>query len=503
MAHKVIVGSLRKAELLAHRLRTKAVTNRAARFGQLRVAALECLLRFGLFRQDTVAQHGAATLHIILVLFVRAKTLAVARLAGVAVFADWRAVEIAAIMKGENIRKNRGGITGSRPKFTRPGERIGGAVHGGEDRAANDSRDFGDYGVSEHFKSVCPVGYPISHSTHIGFSAPDVSETTCDSINCLPIDERRLTAGEDRFPLSLSSEADGVGQYLTAAGSPLRGSFAMLPRFSASFARGVGQNPDPVASVRRTNGGSWYAVPLRIIPERGQVSENSSKPSTKQSCDVLHDDKSGCQFANKTGDFGPKARTFSGKSCALSGSANVLAWEPARDNVNGANPIGSKSLCGKLAHVSVAGDFGPMLCEDAAGKVFDFAERDCFKAGVFAIMGCPFQPQRKAAYSREKIEDTQLAHSPRARLMALPISMASGMATAKYSATAARMMMASRIYAASAWEGDRQGSIASSVSIWSSDSSASTECRQPVLRRMWMASGRGILSRLPLRISLA
>jgi hypothetical protein len=35
--------------------------------------------------------------------------------------------------------------------------------------------------------------------------------------------------------------------------------------------RGVGNNPYSVASVRRTNGGSWYAMPFRIIPDRGQV----------------------------------------------------------------------------------------------------------------------------------------------------------------------------------------------------------------------------------------
>lgn len=41
------------------------------------------------------------------------------------------------------------------------------------------------------------------------------------------------------------------------------------------------------------NGGSWYAMPLRIKPERGQVSKNAVQPSTKQRCDVLHDDVSG------------------------------------------------------------------------------------------------------------------------------------------------------------------------------------------------------------------
>jgi len=104
----------------------------------------------------------------------------------------------------------------------------------------------------------------------------------------------------------------GVGHNFTAPANPLRGfSASKFPRFSASFARGVGHligckkfrgdlpadlkaialvllasgvgnNPDSVASVRGANGGSWYAVPLCVIPDLGQVSENFCKPSTKQ-----------------------------------------------------------------------------------------------------------------------------------------------------------------------------------------------------------------------------
>jgi hypothetical protein len=51
----------------------------------------------------------------------------------------------------------------------------------------------------------------------------------------------------------------------------------------SSFATGVGHNPDPVPVVRCANGRSGNAMPLRIIPERGQVSENGCKPPSKQS----------------------------------------------------------------------------------------------------------------------------------------------------------------------------------------------------------------------------
>lgn len=72
-----------------------------------------------------------------------------------------------------------------------------------------------------------------------------------------------------------------------------------------SVALGVGNDPDAISAVRGTNGGSWYAVPFRIKPERGQLSENNVQPSTKQACDVLHDDVSRLYLANNSGVFEP------------------------------------------------------------------------------------------------------------------------------------------------------------------------------------------------------
>jgi hypothetical protein len=61
----------------------------------------------------------------------------------------------------------------------------------------------------------------------------------------------------------------------------------------AASAVGVGNDPDAVPPVRRTNGRSWNNVPLRVIPERGKIPENCFHPSMKQRCDVLHDDVAG------------------------------------------------------------------------------------------------------------------------------------------------------------------------------------------------------------------
>lgn len=73
-----------------------------------------------------------------------------------------------------------------------------------------------------------------------------------------------------------------------------------------SPAVGVGANdPDSIPAVRRANATSRYAMPLRVIPERGHVSENFAVPSTKQSCDVLHDDVPRSNVANDSGELDP------------------------------------------------------------------------------------------------------------------------------------------------------------------------------------------------------
>jgi hypothetical protein len=255
-----------------------------------------------------------------------------------------------------------------------------------------------DYGVSEGFKSgdaICnagqnagdarlptagpcvgytsvqPGGKPMSASTQAGLSWPLSSSgvTICRSfarepepphlhIAAPPVDVIAVGVGHiltaqfrasvfrricDAEPLFFESFTVGVGHIsLTACSSVGRYPGLLYPPIL--FARGVGHDPDPVPLVRGANGGSWYAIPADIIPDRGQVSENSAKPSpwplrwaSKQCCDVLHNDDAGSNLANKTGDFGPEAGScVIGDSGLFSCCGNILAWlrEPASDNVN-------------------------------------------------------------------------------------------------------------------------------------------------------------------------
>jgi hypothetical protein len=109
-------------------------------------------------------------------------------------------------------------------------------------------------------------------------------------------------------------------------------------------------------------------VPLRVIPERGQRSENVIHPPSKERCDVFHDDVPGSKLANDASVFVPKTRAFAGQPLLPSCGADVLAWESAADDIN--VPI---SICGREgSHVVVARDVRPVLGKNSASKVIDF-----------------------------------------------------------------------------------------------------------------------------------
>jgi hypothetical protein len=123
----------------------------------------------------------------------------------------------------------------------------------------------------------------MSHSTHVGFNAPFISsgETIVFSFARAPLPPHLQRAAP---PVSVT--AVGVGHIFRCAAH-----FCMEGASMFALAVCVGNNPNPIPSVRGADGGSWHTVPDRIIPERGQVSANGSHPETKQAWDVLHDDE--------------------------------------------------------------------------------------------------------------------------------------------------------------------------------------------------------------------
>jgi hypothetical protein len=213
-------------------------------------------------------------------------------------------------------------------------------------------------------------------------------------------------------------EAVGVGHSTLAAIAsmkepldPLRRNRSAISGVGAALthasAVGVGNQPDAIPDMRGVNGRSRYAMPLRVIPDRGQVSENAAKPKAwpvlgaiKQVCDVLHDEEAGSKLASQSGKLRPKAAALAINSGFLPGARDVLAWEPAADDIDG-NSIGSKAACGEGSDVIVAGDLWPVLRQDAAAERFDLAEGDGLEPAR------ALQPEAEAANPREEVQHVE------------------------------------------------------------------------------------------------
>lgn len=105
--------------------------------------------------------------------------------------------------------------------------------------------------------------------------------------------------------------------------------------------------------MRRSNIGCRKHEPLRIVPDRGQVAENFSHPSSKQAWDVLHDREPGSYRAKASGELRPEPALV-GIAEPLPCVAGGLAWEAAAHEVGSFNlpPVDR----GHVAEVRHAGE---------------------------------------------------------------------------------------------------------------------------------------------------
>ena len=119
-----------------------------------------------------------------------------------------------------------------------------------------------------------------------------------------------------------------------------------------------------------TNGVSWKAVPLRVIPERGQVPENVAHPPVKEPCDVLHEHVARSKLANESGEFGPEP-TFVGLGESSAVLADGLARKASAENID---PC--RDLCANNADVLESPGVGEVPLEDceAVGVDLDLPE---------------------------------------------------------------------------------------------------------------------------------
>lgn len=159
-------------------------------------------------------------------------------------------------------------------------------------------------------------------------------------------------------------------------GNPAAKAFTSLklPRGLIPF-RGVGNNPDAIPWVRGTKDGSGYAVPLRIIPDRGQRPENVTKPESQQLWDVFHNDVFGSKVSAKSDNLSVKNGPFPIHSGPKARSGYILAGETACDDING-NSVCTQSVTGQLPYIRVNGNIGPVLRQHLPGECLDLAEGD-------------------------------------------------------------------------------------------------------------------------------
>jgi hypothetical protein len=276
-----------------------------------------------------------------------------------------------------------------------------------DDRPPDDFDDLRDDGVSESPKSVHPSGNPMSHSTHVGFNAPPATAfsgklfrpywlgpplllASCTvGVGYIAAAVAKLMPVLLRVFLAKSgpaADAFGVGHIagtlpcdfrtsrpaialasprLACPSSQARRHNRTVPSHGIWLALGVGHNPDSVPAVRRTNGWSWNNVPFRIKPERGKVAENGVQPPRSESWDVLNNRPSGSYVAKYPSKLVPKTRPRSCEASTFACNADVLAGEPAADEIDWPISVGGW----EGSHVTVARHVGPMLGEDARGIV--------------------------------------------------------------------------------------------------------------------------------------
>jgi hypothetical protein len=216
-------------------------------------------------------------------------------------------------------------------------------AHRLEDSLADKLRDLRDYGVSELLIAVYPSGYPM----------------TCSAVSGTGY----------RWPRTRLHQSCQL--FRSGLATPRLGD--VLPPLNA-VALGVGHNPNSVAKLSGTNVGSWYAMPFSIIPDRGQVSENSAKSPSKQSCDVFHLDDCGSKLANQSGVFTPKPAACAVKTRATTCETDILTWESS-NNCVGLNPVSTQSVGAKASNIIILGNPRIALRKDSAGLFVDLAER--------------------------------------------------------------------------------------------------------------------------------
>jgi hypothetical protein len=86
--------------------------------------------------------------------------------------------------------------------------------------------------------------------------------------------------------------------------------------------------------VRGANGRCWYAIPLRIVPARGKVTEHDGETARPEGGNVFDEDPRRPDFVDDSVELTPETAAPASDACAFACVADVLTWESAADEVD-------------------------------------------------------------------------------------------------------------------------------------------------------------------------
>ena len=159
----------------------------------------------------------------------------------------------------------------------------------------------------------------------------------------------------------------------------------------------MSNNPDAIPLVRGADGGRWYAVPFRIVPARGQLPENAVEPSSKQSCDVLHDDDARSNLANDARVLKKKSASLPIKAGSSACDADVLARKTSADDVDGVEIVGANGV-----DVVESSGMRPTPFKNAPAEWINL-----HLPRRHSTMDCSLKPELKPAHTGEKRTDAR------------------------------------------------------------------------------------------------
>lgn len=245
----------------------------------------------------------------------------------------------------------------------------------GHNQSADVLHDRRDDGVARYSQAVHLGGNPMSQSIHSGFAFKPLSRGKPALILC----QARKSSNWLRW-----SPVSALDQHTPC--EPID-------------ALGVGHKDDPFTELRRSHAESWYDLPLRVIPHRGQVAEYVSDSPVKETCDVLQHDPSGSNVANESGHDGPEPPLVRLNSTVAT-SGDGLAGKSSGHNV-GCGTVAPPFDCG--SGVVMDRNLGPVSGQHALAVRVDLHETGSLDASAL-------KSERHATDACEQLDGVHRSH---------------------------------------------------------------------------------------------